>query len=70
MNATVHTAYVLDRQRAAELDRENELRRQRAERSASTEAVPRPSPAVTTLRRVAALIRRPAPATGRCDSLV
>jgi hypothetical protein len=63
MNATVHTAYVLDRQRAAQLDRSNELRRQHAERCASPEAVPSPGSAGTMVRRVAALIRRSVPAT-------
>ncbi|GAA3924159.1 hypothetical protein [Microbacterium invictum] len=35
MNATVHTAYVLDQHRAAVLDRENELLRRQAERPAA-----------------------------------
>jgi hypothetical protein len=63
MNATVHTAYVLDRQRAAQLDRSNELRRQRAERCVSPKAIPSPGPTAAMVRRVAALIRRSVPAT-------
>jgi len=34
MNATVHTAFVLDTHRAAQLDRDNEVLRRQAERPA------------------------------------
>lgn len=36
MNATVHTATVLDQHRAAQLDHENELLRRHAQRAADT----------------------------------
>lgn len=42
MNATVHTAIVLNQHRAAQLDIENELRRRHAERSAAS-ATSRPT---------------------------
>lgn len=44
MNHTVHTAAMMDRHRAAQLDRENEIRRLQAERPVIER--PRPEPEV------------------------
>ncbi len=58
MNATVHTAIVLDQHRAITLDRENELLRRQAERGrVSTEHRPTGFAAVTDW--ILALVRRP-----------
>ncbi|GAA2987454.1 hypothetical protein JOD63_002135 [Microbacterium terrae] len=43
MNLTAHTATVLDQQRAATLDRENDLLRRHRERAVGAPAQPRPS---------------------------
>jgi len=57
MNATVHTAYVLDQHRAALLDRENELIRRQADRPAAK--AQRPTGFAVVTDWITAIVRRP-----------
>lgn len=57
MNATVHTAYVLDQHRAAALDRENELLRRQAERPVAV--APRQTGFAIVTDWITTIVRRP-----------
>lgn len=58
MNATVHTAHVLDQHRAADLVRTGELLRRHAERPAVA-AADRPTGFSVVVAWVSAIVRRP-----------
>lgn len=60
MNDTVHTALALTQHRAAQLDIENERRRQHAERAAAS-ATSRPTGFAVVTDWVARILRVPAP---------
>jgi hypothetical protein len=62
MNSTAHTASVLEKQRAAQLDRENELRRRHIER-AVTDSVHRPGPVTVVVHWLTKALHHGSPTT-------